>query len=99
MSDYGDTHDSSPPDFEIDPNDIDSFEFTLANELDGDTITDYEIVLPDGLTLEASTNTSTTVTVLVSGAQCRVTYRVTCRYTTAAGRTRDKTMRLIGREQ
>jgi hypothetical protein len=99
MTDYGETEDKCPPDFVIDPDDTDSFEFLLAGELDGDTIDTYEIVLPDGLTLESSTNTDTSVTALLSGAHCGTVYRVTCRYTTAAGRTRDKTMRLIGREQ
>ncbi len=99
MSDYEESPDSCQPDLEIDPDDTDSFEFNLAAELDGDTIDSFDIVLPDGLTEESSSNTDTTVTVMLSGARCGETYRVTCRYTTASGRQRDKTMRLIGRPQ
>ena len=99
MSDYGSTQSQCVPDFVLDPDSTDEFEFNLVTDLDGDTIESYEIVLPDGLTLEASDNTDTTVRVTLSGADCWRTYRVICRYTTAAGRTRDKTMRFIGRQQ
>jgi hypothetical protein len=58
-----------------------------------------DFLLPDGLTEVSSSNTTTTATIFVSGAECGRTYRITCRYTTAGGRTRDKTIRVIGREQ
>jgi hypothetical protein len=87
------------PDFEIDPDSTEDFEFTLAADLDGDTIDTVTFVLPDGLTEESSSNTDTTATIFVSGAECGRTYRITCRYTTAGGRSRDKTLRVIGRSQ
>jgi hypothetical protein len=99
-TDYQSTvHVCPPPDFEIDPDATDDFEFALAGDLDGDTIATVEFVLPDGLTEESSSNTDTTATIFVSGAQCGRTYRITCRYTTAGGRSRDKTIRVIGRSQ
>lgn len=88
-----------PPDFEIDPDNTEDFVFPLATDLDGDTIASVEFVLPDGLTEVSSSNTDTTATIFVSGAECGITYRITCRYTTAGGRTRDKTIRVIGRPQ
>lgn len=98
--DYGDYVSScGPPDFEIDPDSTEDFEFNLAPYLDGDTISTVNFILPDGLTKVSSSNTTTTATIFVSGADCGRTYRITCRYTTAGGRTRDKTIRVIGREQ
>jgi hypothetical protein len=98
--DYGESSGACPPpDFEIDPDAEEDFEFNLATDLDGDTIATVAWVLPDGLTEESSSNTDTTATIFVSGAQCGRTYRITCRYTTAGGRSRDKTIRVIGRSQ
>lgn len=100
MSDYGNTDSfCGTPDFEIDPDATDDFEFNLAPHLDGDTISTVDFLLPDGLTEVSSSNTDTTATIFVSGAECGRIYRITCRYTTAGGRTRDKTIRVIGREQ
>lgn len=87
------------PDYEIDPDATEDFEFNLAPGLDGDTIDTVTFVLPDGLTEVSSSNDETTATIFVSGAACGRIYRVTCRYTTVGGRTRDQTIRLIGREQ
>lgn len=99
-TDYGAVNGSCPPpNFEIDPDSTEDFEFALAGDLDGDTIDTVEFVLPDGLTEVSSSNTDTTATIFVSGAECGITYRITCRYTTAGGRTRDKTIRVIGRAQ
>lgn len=100
MTDYDSMNGSChAPDFEIDPDSIDDYEFDLAGDLAGDTIDSVVWVLPDGLTLEDSSFTDTTATIMVSGAECGNTYRITCRYTTEGGRTRDKTIRVIGRNQ
>lgn len=99
-TDYGVLNGSCPaPDFELDPDSTDFFDFPLATELDGDTIASVDFVLPDGLTEVSSSNTDTTARIYVSGAQCGWTYRITCRYTTAGGSTRDKTIRVLGRPQ
>ena len=99
-TDYGDESGyGCAIDFEIDPDATEDFIFQLANDLDGDTIATAEFVLPDGLTEESSSNTTTTATIFVSGAECGVIYRITCRYTTAGGRSRDKTIRVVGRSQ
>lgn len=87
------------PDFELDPDSTDDYTFNLAPELDGDTISVAHFVLPDGLTAVSSSNTSTTATVFLSGAECGRLYRVTCRYTTVGLRTRDRTIRVLGKEQ
>lgn len=98
--DYGSyVNGSGPADYELDPDATEDFTFNLAAELDGDTIASVDFVLPDGLTEVSSSNTTLTATVFLTDAECGVTYRVTCRYTTAGGRTRDKTIRVIGRSQ
>lgn len=98
-SDYGSVLTPCPaPDFELDPDSTDDFVFQLAPELDGDTISSVSFVLPDGLTSVSTSNTTTTATIFLRGATCGVTYRVTCRYITAGGRTRDKTIRVLGRD-
>ncbi len=100
MSDYGSYSGAcGPVDAEIDPDATDDFEFNFAGDLDGDTIATVEFLLPDGLVQEDVSNNDTTATIFVSGAQCGRTYRITCRYTTAGGRSRDKTIRVIGRQQ
>jgi hypothetical protein len=98
--DYGSYSGScAAPDFELDPDATDDYTFALAPELDGDTIDTVTFLLPDGLTEVSSSNTDTTATIFLTGAECGVTYRVTCHYTTTGGRTRDKTIRVVGRSQ
>ncbi len=98
MIDYGSSETPcKPPDFEIDPDATEDFVFKLAADLDGDEIDSVDFLLPDGLTEVSSSNTATTATIFVSGAQCGFVYRITCRYETTGGRTRDKTIRVIGR--
>lgn len=100
MTDYSTEYVScGRPDFELDPDATEDFVFNLAPDLDGDTISAVDFVLPDGLTEVSSSNDTTTATIFVSGASCGLVYRITCRYTTTGGRTRDRTIRVIGREQ
>lgn len=100
MSDYGSrSYACGQPDFELDPDSTDEFEFDLTPDLDGDTISTVTFVLPDGLTQVSSSNTDKTATIFVTGAARCALYRIICRYTTANGITRDKTLRVIGRDQ
>jgi len=63
---------------------------------DGETITSYEVVVPVGLTLDshASINGATVVRAWLSGGVDGQDYRVTCRITTSAGRTDERSMRI-----
>lgn len=85
------------PDYVIDPDSTQRVKFSLAAELDGDTITDAEIVLDSGLTVTDVSFTDSTVTTVVSGATLGQIYRVTARYTTSSGQILDKTHYLLGR--
>lgn len=102
MSDYDDDGSygaSYKPDAELDPNATDDFEVNLASELGDDTLSSVTWVLPDGLRVVSSSNTATAATVFLTGATACTRYRAICRYTTALGRTRDKTVVILGKEQ
>lgn len=98
MSDYGGVTNCLAPNFTLDPDATDDFEFPLATDLGDDTLVSVTFVLPDGLTEVSHSNTTTTATVFLTGAECGISYRVTLRYTTAMGRTRDKTFVIVGKE-
>lgn len=83
------------PDYFQDPNETLDYEFNFAAELGTDTISTVDYVLPDGMTEGSSSNTTTTATVFLSGGTAGSTYRVTCRITTAGGRTHDKTIVIL----
>lgn len=59
---------------------------------DSETITDHTLTVDDGLTLDSSSVTDTTVTAWLSGGDVRNTYKVACLITTSAGRTDERTM-------
>lgn len=59
----------------------------------GETIVSHTVIADDGITVEESSviDDSTAVVVWISGGQVGQTYPVTCRITTSAGRTDDRT--------
>ncbi len=66
--------------------------FDWSAWLAGDTITGTPVVTVDpGLNLDLQTNDTTTVTVWLSGGTVGQVYKVSCRITTAAGRTDERT--------
>lgn len=61
---------------------------------DGDTITSHHLI-PDGITISQHAHTATTVTTWLSDPTPGKTWAsVTCRITTAQGRTDDRTLQL-----
>ncbi len=95
---YGLWLNGSGPDFTLDPDATDHFDFNWAADLQDDTIDTYEIVLLDGLTQVSLTRTGNHVRVFLSGAVDGRVYRVTNRITTDGGRTLDKTIRILGQD-
>lgn len=94
--DYGDLVETTGhPDLEKDPDATIDIPFNWALDLDGDTISTSQFLLPDGLTSVSTSNTTTTATIFVSGGAEGRVYRVTNRVTTAGGRTWDKTKRVL----
>lgn len=79
---------------EKDPDAVLDYRWDWSAWLDGDTITGHELIA-DGLTVASSTTDGASVTAWISGGTLRATHEVTCRITTAAGRTDDRTMRLM----
>lgn len=65
--------------------------------LAGDSITGHEILFPlgqEGLVLQAAGHDATSVTIWLEGGTPGRTYPITCRITTASGRTEDDTIRV-----
>ena len=83
------------PDFTKDPDETLDFPFNWKPELNGDTISTSEFLLPDGLTQVSVSNTPTTATIFVSGGTSGLIYRITHRIVTAGGRTRDRTINVL----
>ncbi len=79
----------------LDPDAVLDFRWDWSSWLvDGDTITSHEL-LPTGITVDSSSQTSTTVTAWLSDPDPgKTTASVTCRITTAQGRTDDRTLSL-----
>jgi hypothetical protein len=88
----------SGPDYTLDPDSIDSFEFNWAADLQQDAILTSEMFLTDGLTQESLTRDGNLVTVFLSGAVEGRIYRVVNRVTTVSGKRLDKTIRILGQE-
>ena len=78
--------------FTKDPSDVLDYQGLYASWLGSDTIATSTWVLPSGLTKDSDSFTDTTTTVWLSGGTAKSDYTVVNRITTAAGRTRDKSI-------
>lgn len=80
--------------FKKDPNAVLDYSFDWSAYLTPltDTIASVTWVVTSGLTTSAPTNTTTTATVFVSGGVVGETEKLTCRITTAGGRTDDRSV-------
>lgn len=58
----------------------------------GETITDHIITVDTGITNDSSTEDAGKVTVWLSGGTVHTEYCITCRITTSAGRTDDRSI-------
>jgi len=67
----------------------------------GETISTHTIEATTGITVDSSsiTDTNTSVTVWLSGGTAGTTYTVTCRITTSASRTEDRSMSILCAEK
>jgi hypothetical protein len=84
--------------FGKDPDAVLDYQFDWSAWLAGDTIASHAVTVPTGLTLVSSSNSSTAVTVWLSGGVAGVSYPVTCHIVTAAGREDDRTITIVARE-
>lgn len=74
-----------------DPDAVLDYLFNWTSFLGGDTISSYTVVA-SGLTIDSSSNTTTDVTVWLSGGTVYQKATVTCHIVTAGGREEDRTM-------
>lgn len=81
-----------------DPDSTVDYEWDWSDWLEGDTIASVVWVVPAGITQTTQSNTTTAATIWLSGGTDGTTYEVTCRITTAAGRTADRSARIPVRE-
>lgn len=78
--------------FRKDPDAVLDYTVDWGAWLDGDTIATSDWVVPDGITEDAATNTTTSATIWLSGGTEGAAYRIVNRIVTAAGRTDDRTI-------
>jgi len=74
-----------------------TFDFTAW--LGTDTIASAVVTTPTGLTEASETNTTTKVTVWLSGGTVGQSYTVTCRITTVAGRVDERSLLIRVRDK
>lgn len=78
-----------------DPNAVLDYQWDWSSWLPtGDTISSATVTASSGLTVASSSYTSTAVTAWLSGGTAGTEYTVTCRITTARGRTDDRTIEI-----
>lgn len=65
----------------------------------GDSISSLAWTIPTGLTQTASSSTSTTATVWLSGGAVGQSYQIRCKITTASGRVDERTVTIIVRQR
>ena len=80
--------------FKKDPDAVRPFRFDWSKYLapTGDTIASATVTVEAGLTKDSQSNTTTTVTVWLSGGSADTTYTVACEITTAAGVVDERTI-------
>lgn len=85
--------------FRRDPDSVLDYRWDWTKWLDGDTITSHDVTPPDGITLDSTEATASTVTAWLSGGTTGQRYELVCRITTAQGRTDERTMQIDVRDQ
>jgi hypothetical protein len=80
--------------FRKDPDAVLDYAVDWSEWLDDDTITASEWTVPDGITADSDSNTTTLATVWLSGGTLGQTYSLVNHITTAAGREEDQTIKI-----
>lgn len=89
-----------PTQFIKDPDAVLDYVFDWSSWLDDtDTISSYTVTAESGLTVDSDSNTTTAVTVWLSGGTANTDYEVTCSIVTADGREDDRTAVIMCRER
>jgi len=75
-----------------DPDSVLDYLWDWSGWLGVDTISSVSMIIESGLTLDSSPNTTTTVTMWLSGGSEETSYNATCRITTLSGRKIDRSV-------
>lgn len=78
-----------------DPDSVLDYAVDWSDWLAGDTITTADFTVPAGLTRQSQNASATVATVWLAGGTAGATYSVNCRIVTAAGRTADRSFRVV----
>jgi len=81
-----------------DPSDVDDFTLSFANELGAETIGGASWTATAGITIGATSNSTTAATVRLSGGTAGTDYTATCTVTTSGGRTLQRSVLLRVRQ-
>lgn len=82
-----------------DPSAVLDYQIDWETWLDGDTISTSTWTVPSGITQDSETETTTTATIWLSGGTAQTNYNVVNKIVTAAGRTDERTIRIMVRER
>ncbi len=88
---------STIPNFTKDPDAVMDYRLDWSAFLVTDTISTSTWTVPTGITKQSDTNTTTAVTIWLTGGTAGTNYELTNRITTAAGRTQDVTITIMVR--
>lgn len=79
-----------------DPSAVLDYAFDWSDWLaSGETISSVVVTVPTGITKDSNTNTTTVVTVWLSGGTDETEYAVACKIVTSAGRTDERTITIL----
>lgn len=85
--------------FVKDPDAVLDYKWDWTAWLGSDTIISKNATVPAGITKDSDTNDTTSVTVWLSGGTADADYKVSCRITTAGGRTDERTITIRVKEK
>lgn len=77
-----------------DPDEVLDYQINWSARLAGDTIVTSDWIVPDTITQDSASKTSSTTTIWLSGGTLNERVELTNRITTAGGRTMDQSVRL-----
>jgi hypothetical protein len=90
---------SGLPYWEKDPSAVKDYSIDWSAWLAGDTISTSTWTVPAGITKDSDTKTNTFTTIWLSGGALFSRYRLTNRIVTTGGRTEDRSIEIIVRNQ
>lgn len=86
--------------FKKDPDSVLDYAFNWNEWLEpGENINSHVITVDDGITKDSSNNSSTVVTVWLSGGTAGINYNIACKIITSGGRTVERSITIRCRER